>query len=273
MNAHAEVCLLDFGGGCEIPPPKLKECWKIAQASTRQLCKFLEHTLQEADEKAQQQRLEKLKRQQDGGSAGAVTHPEPITPYFEQSKSSDVEVDIDVVQIAEVERKAEEAYRQQALDYSRGHIASKVREDKKNDGPSSEQKGKSLLAAMLKSANQADKEETASDNQDSSHMNEQHEPDLANTTATLSDQMDSTTLHNNARRIGDREKKPVSMDLDDDENEEAPTMLKNEFAHVTLTVEERTQENSKTSTANEEAMDFSMAITKKKKKKKAKKKK
>jgi len=275
MNIHSEVCLLDFGGGCEIPPSTLKECWMIAQAATKQLCHFFERTLQEADDEAQQQRLEKLKQQQDETFGGALTHPPPSTPYFEQSKSNNVEVDVDVDHISEVERKAEEAYRQQALDYSRGHVASKVREDKKKEVPSAQRKGKSLLAAMLKSVNQSDKSESMNGIQDSPHQSEEYASALVNPTLKLGEQSQVTTRED-SRKIGEKEKKPAALDTDDDEDEEASTLLKSEFSSVPSKLrEESTSKNPKTDSnpkTNEEAIDFSMAITNKKKKKAKKKK-
>lgn len=270
MNTHFEVCLLDFGGGCEISPSKLKECWKIAQASTKQLCHFLEQTLKEADEKAQQARLDSLKQQQDGMFDSLVTHPPPNTPYFEQLKSSNVEVGVDSDHIVEIERKAEETYRQQALDYTRGHVASKVREDRKMEMGYSQQKGKSLLVAMLKSANQAGKRENADD-----RNIQEHKSSFAHdSTANLGEIITATTPED-SNKITDKGSDPAAPDLDDDEDEEAPTILKSEFTLLTPSSREGTTPKfskpiSKPET-NIEAVDFSMAIKNKKKKSKNKK--
>lgn len=275
MNTHSEVCLLDFGGGCEIPQSKLKECWKTAQTSTKQLCQFLEQTLQEADKKAQQQRLEKLKQRQDGKFASSATSLTPNAPYFEQSKNGDemnVEVDVDVDHIAEVERKAEEAYRQQALDYSRGHVASKVREDNTKERSSSRQTGKSLLAAMLKSVNQVDMAENANELEESSRQqSEEHASDVATPLGKAGKESKVTNREDSSRKIVDEKKKPVTMDLDDDEDEEAPTLLKSEFDTVpSSSTEEKSQKESSPTPmlpTNDEANDLSVAIKKKKKKK------
>ncbi|CAJ1943192.1 unnamed protein product [Cylindrotheca closterium] len=266
MNTHSEVCLLDFGGGCEIPPSKLKECWKIAQTTTKQLCQFLEQTLQDANGKAQQERLEKLKQQQDGKFATSAASLPPNAPYFEQSKIGDemnVEVEVDVDHIAEVEKKAEEAYRQQALDYSRGHVASKVREDSTKE-KSSQQKGKSLIAAMLRSVNQGDKGE-------STRRSEEYASDVAHSVVTGGKQRQVTNREDSCKVV-DKTKNRVAMDLNDDEDEEAPTILQSEF-HSSSREEKAPTEYALTPppNTNDEANDLSMAI--KKKKKKAKKKK
>lgn len=278
MNTHSEVCLLDFGGGCEIPPSKLKDCWRVAQTSTKQLCQFLEQTLQDADEQAQKQRLEKLKQQQDRRLASSATSLPPNTPYFEESKFGDemnVEVDIDVDHIAEAEKKAEEAYRQQALDYSRGHVASRVREDNTQEKSYPNQKGKSLLAAMLKSANQVDKGESGENVEDSPLKSVQQTSSLALPVVKASEHL-KVTNHADPHNVVSKAVAQVAMHLDDDEDEEAPAILKSEFdtlPSLPTTEEDFPKKTAPTPTANsiDEANDLLMAIKKKSKKRKSKK--
>eukprot|EP00979_Chaetoceros_neogracilis_P009100 scaffold2062_cov273-Chaetoceros_neogracile.AAC.15 len=269
MNIHSEVCLLDFGGGCEIPPSKLKECWKIAETSTKHLYQFLEQTLQEADEKAQQQRLEKLKQQQDGEVANSAISPPPNIPYFEQSKDGEemnIEVDgTDADHFAETERKAEEAYRQQALDYSRGHVASKLREDSDKKKSSSQQKGKSLLAAMLKSVNQVSK---PGDTNEVAEISSPVEDKPTSVDLDEAKKVDKQAKQAATSKVYDTKKKSATVDLDDDEEEETPTMLQSEFSMVPIQGEKPTPTTTPDSDAR---TDLSMAIKKKKKKSKKKK--
>ena len=265
MNIHAEVCLLDYGGGCEITPTKLKECCKVAETCVKGLCQMLEQSLKEADEKAQQERLERLQQQQHNSSVGTTSlPPPPNTPYFEQSDNTNMEIEVDNVdtdQISDSQTKAEEAWRRQALDYSQGHVASKVRED--NDGkdrPSAQKKAASLLASMLKSVSQMDV------SADSVEYDNQMVPEKAdaNGNADLSKETKESTAN-------DREgttKGVMTMDTDDDE-EEAPTVLQSEFQSVPSSSEPK-PERKEIPTETED-VDLSMAI--KKKKKKAKKKK
>eukprot|EP00536_Pseudo-nitzschia_multiseries_P017202 jgi/Psemu1/224082/e_gw1.1425.16.1 len=45
MNVHSEICLLDYGGGCELTPNKLRACWKVAETAIKNLCQLLETAL------------------------------------------------------------------------------------------------------------------------------------------------------------------------------------------------------------------------------------
>lgn len=188
MNVHSEVCLLDYGGGCELTPNKLRACWKVAEMAIKDLCRLLETTLTQADEQAQKGRLERLqlqRRQQQqksggGGSADFIAlslPPLPAsvrnqTPYLQEMEDIDnlQVVDsamadaIDSSHIQQAQTEAEEAYRRQALDYSVNHLASSVRDDDdvrrggaggrggtSSSSSMSKQQASSLLAAMLQS--------------------------------------------------------------------------------------------------------------------------
>ena len=163
MNIHSEVCLLDYGGGCELTPLKLKECCKLAELSIKQLCQMLEESLKEADEQARQERLQRLQQQQHEGLRVELPPLADDSPYQHRTDRGDTIMEVaefadgDDSQVKVAQTEAEEFYRQQALDYARGHVAQAVRE---NDDPaksSSSQQVGSLLAAMLKSAKQANR--------------------------------------------------------------------------------------------------------------------
>jgi hypothetical protein len=283
MNIHSEVCLLDYGGGCEIPQSKLKECWKVAEKLMKELCQLLEDTLKDADGKAQKERLERLQQQQHGNLVGNTSLPSPNeTPYFQQTyKTAEMNVELNVSsdQIVQAQTKAEEVYRRQALDYSQGHIASKVREDNPTGNRSSaQQNAASLLEAMLKSAYQ-EESKTNKDDGDNSLPIEQHKTNKVDFSST--DAIKAGL--NNEKSIscdGDLIKK---MDLDDDEEEEeAPVVFQSEFQSVIPDLSQQKKEDTKrrnekkpilTDTPDDDLVDLSMAIKKKKKKSKSKSKK
>ena len=124
MNVHSEVCLLDYGGGCELTPSKLKECWKVAEVAIKDLCQLLETTLTQADEQAQNERLRLLQLQQQVHPSSLPPLPSPSstqnTPFLQQIEDMDVDSNVDETQVQQAQREAEEAYRKQALDYSTG---------------------------------------------------------------------------------------------------------------------------------------------------------
>jgi hypothetical protein len=289
MKPSQEVCLLDYGGGCELTPSKLKECWKIAATSVKELCQLLEGALKEADDQAQKERLQRLQRQQHGDVEGSLPLSSSVenTPYFQQSGDNedfmDIEQAVDSSEIEQAQTEAEEAYRQQALDYSRGHVAQAVREDGNDDRKSSyKQQAGSLLAAMLKSAS---KETTAAPSPLSYQAEPMEEESLNNKVETKAphDKLQvavavgpSSTEQSNATDNGTRD--PVPTKLDSDDEEEGPTVLRSEFESVPkadASSEKQEREPSKgdaTEENEDDIADLSMAIKKKKKKGKSKKK-
>ena len=64
LNAHREICLVDFSGGCEITVDDLRECHRQAVQHVTPLSQSLEQTLEGADQQALQQRLALLQQQQ-----------------------------------------------------------------------------------------------------------------------------------------------------------------------------------------------------------------
>jgi exosome complex RNA-binding protein Rrp42 (RNase PH superfamily) len=260
MNLHAEVCLLDFGGGCELQPTQLKECWQLAEKCIRQLCQLLETSLVEADEKAQRERLHRLQEEQHG-LPPLPANGAPQVPFW--SEDGDMQVDTaspfadtsqEVKNAADkVKDQVQENYRLQALEYNQGHVAAKVKENDKTK--KKKQEGSTLLAAMLQSVKKV------TDATHTQETNEQHdtmqvEPASGETGVTSSEQKDE--FENFAKAA----KEKMNMDLDDEEEEEAPTMLTSEFEAVKTTKPEKAVVN------DEDVDDLAMAIKNKKKKKK-----
>jgi len=157
MNVHSEVCLLDYGGGCELQPDKLRECYKLAASSIQQLCQSLETSLKQADEQALQERLQNLQHRQHPDVVPPPDIPKDVQgiPYYLAADQKDDFMQVEMVndnddQAMQAQNEAEEAYRRQALDYNVGHLTSKVREDDNFKKRQDRQAG-SLLAAMLQS--------------------------------------------------------------------------------------------------------------------------
>jgi exosome complex component RRP45 len=178
MNVHAEVCLLDYGGGCELHPDKLRECWTLAAECIQQLCKSLEVSLEEADGQALQERLSRLQQQQEKQQPNEKLVLPPTVgadnlegvPFFHSVDDKDDlmqidEGDVDADQAASIkaQNEAEEAYRRNALDYNLGHVANKVREDDKKKPKDHQKQASKLLTAMLQSAQGDGKVEAAAD--------------------------------------------------------------------------------------------------------------
>jgi exosome complex component RRP45 len=272
MNIHSEVCLLDFGGGCELQPSQLKKCWKLAETSIHQLCQMLESTLQEADEKAQQERLHRLQQLQDYPNLPPLpADPAPPVPFWFQD--GDLQVDVSSpfadpsqeVQEAEgkVKDQEQEAYRLQALDFTRGHIAARVREDDKKKIP---QEGtNTLLVAMLQAVQTNDVGSGEEGGLDANIVS-RHE---------ISSRSDAEHSSSPASRFQSAAKSPaialpepkqgegaIPVHFDDEDEEELPTILQSEFDAI--------KPSSKPAKAavltDDDVDDLAMAIKNKKKK-------
>jgi exosome complex component RRP45 len=291
MNVHSEMCLLDYGGGCELLPSKLKECWKIAQSAVQELCQLLEVALKEADDQAQKEQLLQLQRQRYGhdfDNGASMKQPEGSTPYFQQTDENDdlmdVEPSVNTNQIQEAEAEAEEAYRAQALDYAQGHFASAVREDNPKDRKASgfQQQAGSLLAAMLKSVS----EETAAATTDSSSKRQSKDQDTpADAKAMATNSEKPPMIVDDAKQVPIGKEKgpdkmpsksnPAPMSMDSDDEEEAPTVLQSEFQPAARAAKPAEQQPPAAPTPAEseaDITDLSMAIKTKKKKSKSKRK-
>merc|ERR1719443_1789405 len=113
------MCCLNFPGGCELQPRQLMTSADLGKRRCVQVCEMLEEALEEADGKAQQDRMERLKAL--NANRLSMTNDAKIV-----SPSSH-----DVCQLPQREddRGEEEEYRLRALDYSSGHFAASVKED------------------------------------------------------------------------------------------------------------------------------------------------
>ena len=299
MNIHSEICLLDYGGGCELTPKKLRECWKVADTAIKKLCKMLEVSLATADEQAQKDRLQRLQMNQNNTLLPGGLPPLPPTtnhrnnhniPFLQQTEHADdnMEIDagVDEAQVQQVHTEAEEAYRQNALDYASGHAPVAVREisdaDRSSGGGrqgSSSSVGKqagSLLAAMLKSIGQAPSAGSTSGGGDGAGSAskavakvEEKPKDTTNTTTST-----RGTRTTNEKASVPESRKLIAMDIDDDdddeEEEEAPMLLASEFGSIQ---KEEDSNEAKVVEAEADIEDLSMAIKSKKTKKKKKSKK
>ena len=143
-NKYGEMCCLDFPGGCELRPRQLMASAKLGKRRCVEICELLEKALEEAEGKAQQERMERLK------TLAAESSRRPSSAVEDAGVASDAEDDMDV----EEDNKEDEEYRLRALDYASGHFAASVKEDKEKK--SANQQGKkdtsSLFHAILRSA-------------------------------------------------------------------------------------------------------------------------
>jgi exosome complex component RRP45 len=277
MNIHSEVCLLDYGGGCELTPDKLKECCKVAEVAVKELCQLLEDTLTKADEQAQAERLRLLQLQTRSADELPPLPPAayaPNIPFLQQLDDHlDVDASVDDTKVQQAKNEAEEAYRKQALDYASGHFATAVREDSDRDHSKNSNKAGSLLAAMLKSVG----EKPATDTFAAMDTTEAASPAPVAVDATNSDNQ-TTKAHSSQQEVtavepapkNTQPKKPTLMDLDDEDEEEVPMVLQSEFESVKNEEEPAKREAE---SAEPDIEDLSMAIKSKKNKKKKPKKK
>ena len=160
MNIHSEVCLLDYGGGCELTPAIMKDCWRCAEASIKDLCRLLEGALENADVEEKKDRLKRLQQlKHHSPFIEASVLPEiQDRPFMQQSEESnpigEVAMEENRDHISRAQTEADETYHQMALDYSIGHAATSVREDKsENNNRKLGDHAGSLMASMLKSVN------------------------------------------------------------------------------------------------------------------------
>jgi exosome complex component RRP45 len=290
MNIHSEVCLLDFGGGCELQPNQLKQCWNLAEKAILQLCQMLEETLGEADTKAQQERLQRL--QASGGTA-LTTYtnnnmmPTDSVPFAKDSIGQDfMEVDTQTdwkdvsadVESAEAQiNEEEEAYRLQALDYAVGHVAAQVKERKKSGGTTNSNKPGSLLAAMLQSAQQSAVCVMASSDtvpaEGSKETVSMGNNGVEKKDISISNDDDDAAqdeFEQFAKKATNAPKKqPIAMDSDDEE--ETTALLTSEFQATPNPDTTKKPVIEINNNNNDDIDDLAMAIKKKKKKTKNKK--
>ena len=137
FNKYGEMCCVDFPGGCELRPRQLTASSNLGKRRCIEICELLETALEEAESKAQQDRMDRLKQmnamRQKSGDTATLSANIPVTDEDEE----------------------DEQYRLRALDYSSGHVAAPVKEDKEKKGSQGKNmKGEtsSLFHAILRSA-------------------------------------------------------------------------------------------------------------------------
>ncbi|KAL7524888.1 hypothetical protein ACHAXR_002031, partial [Thalassiosira sp. AJA248-18] len=218
-NKYGEMCCLDFPGGCELRPRQLMASAKLGKRRCIEICELLETALEEAEGKAQKERLKNL----------AFNNRPLLSNVVEDATSpDDMDVDLPEDQTTDAAaRKEEEEYRLRALDYSTGHFAAPVKEDKDKKSSSSQGRGEtsSLFHAILRSAQSTAIPDVSPtvviDN--SSKSNEQQ--------SKLLDSSKGQT----ARHHGEEKKKKTapttqsSVEIDSDEEEEV-VQLTSEFS-------------------------------------------
>ena len=216
MNVHAEVCLLDFGGGCELKAPQLRQCWKLAETAIVQLCHMLESLLIAADEKANLGRLHRLQQRQNGALPPLPTDATPQVPFWHEDDDGGVQVmDTESLSVTAKNTKEEEEYRLKALDFANGHVAAKVKDVAE---PRKKEESSSLLAAMLKSVQVQDT------NLPAAKISIVHESSVKTEKSSASIQ--SNDARDEFAQFAKKAKKEAALDSDDDE-EETTVMLPN----------------------------------------------
>ena len=173
MNVYKEICFFDVttGYNCELHLHDIQYCYAVAESSEHiaSICQILESSLSDADELDRNQRLLQIKQQQQQQQ---LPLPPPtgviLRPGEDDEEDDDRRMDTETQPIANTEEEEEDlVYRRRALDFTIGHVASKVRENNYEEkGNNSKEHGASkatnkdtsksntLLESMLRSLNQ-----------------------------------------------------------------------------------------------------------------------
>jgi len=161
FNKYGEMCCLDFPGGCELRPRQLMASSKLGKRRCIEICELLETALEEAEGKAQKERMERLKTlNASRPSAGADAEVATASSDIMDVESKPPEED----QTDAAARKEDEEYRLRALDYSSGHFAASVKEDREkklssHQGKNMRGETSSLFNAILRSAQSSGNDE------------------------------------------------------------------------------------------------------------------
>ncbi len=148
----AELCGLDFGGGCELSQRQISSCIDLARTQCCQLSSLLEQSLSTADQVAQQSLLQQVLSNQNNNNNSNYKLSNSETPSFlDTDTSQEIQDDNDQDNDEDGEQ---ERYRIQALEYSSLHQAAKVKENNNEEKNKSTNmsSSNSLMAAMLHSA-------------------------------------------------------------------------------------------------------------------------
>ncbi|KAL7438874.1 hypothetical protein ACHAXM_006727 [Skeletonema potamos] len=289
FNKYGEMCCVDFPGGCELRPRQLTASSNLGKRRCIEICELLETALVEAESKAQQDRMDRLKqvnamRQSLGGDEESTTTMPANIPVTDEDEE-------------------DEQYRLRALDYSSGHIPAPVKEDKVKKGSHGKNmKGEtsSLFHAILRSAQSTSLEKPMDEDKPlavgTNDMSVEKKSTVELVAHTVKPEATNTKKTEPTKPKLQKPKPIQSASLDDSDEEEV-VQLQSEF---TTTEQEPDQEStapmeidsndsptvveqiprskkSKSTTRTEEAEeddvdDLAMAVKKKKKSKKPKKK-
>ncbi len=257
-NKYGEMCCLDFPGGCELRPQQLMSSAKLGKRRCVEICELLETALEEADKKAQKERMERLK------SLNANLR------VVDMAATSSSDMDIESSAFTNEDptdadaRKEDEEYRLRALDYSSGHFAASVKEDKDLKG-SNEGNVRvdttSLFHAILRSAQSSAAAMDTSGNAEtdklvvSNNLRGQQKKEAVEIIAHRGKVVDSLSQNDTARH---QEKIAMtsslqSLAIDSDEEEEV-VQLQMEFTHIKKEKEVSSTEPSAKEMADTDAM-------------------
>lgn len=287
FNKYGEMCSLDFPGGCELKPRQLITCATLGKRKCVELCEILEKSLTEADQKAIEERLSRLKLAGGFGSSSEVALPEisENVPFVERT---DMERDGEMMEVEEeglkdraaaIAAAEEESYRINALDYAQGHIAAKVKEDdtkkvKSSKGPMF---GGSLMAAMLKSAGEStatDEDNTFASDLELKGSSKKSKSVAASTSRTKEADDEFEKLAQEASNTSTTVQRTTVSSMDIDSDEEETTVVQSEFVQM---ADEPVVQQKKSKTKvvkqddDDDVDDLAMAVKSKSKKKKSKK--
>ena len=233
-NKYGEMCCLDFPGGCELRPRQLMSSAKLGKRRCVEICELLETALEEADKKAQKERMDRLKSMNVN------------LRVIDMAATSSSDMDIDVSTLSNEDptdadaRKEDEEYRLRALDYSSGHFAASVKEDKDDKKGSNQGKNvrgdtSSHFHAILRSAqSSAAAMDTSGNGVVSNHGSEQQKKEPAvEIIAHRGKEIVSLSQNNTTRH---QEKSAVTSSLQtlaiDSDEEEEVVQLQTEFSHI-----------------------------------------
>lgn len=268
FNKYGEMCSLDFPGGCELKPRQLITCARLGKRKCVELCEILESSLLDADQKAIEERLERLKMANgfDTTRGTNLNLPE-ISENVPFAERTDLERDSEMMEVDQeglsdknadaIAAAEEESYRILALDYAQGHVAAKVKEDDARSRPRGIQEervkskgpifGGSLMAAMLKSAKDTNNINNKAMGRDdavglelqggkskkslSSRRNKEADDEFACLVAESTKASKDSKVNNNAGANGTVLSSSMALDSDD---EEETTTLQSEFKEKPL---------------------------------------
>jgi hypothetical protein len=153
---HQELCLLDFGGGHELPPDQLLVCLAAASAAVQYLCQELEATLARADNHARRETLERLQQAEQVkvplGVRPKTSLPAPFIDFDDNRGDKGCTCETSKNKTARTEGVDEEEYRVQALDYTKGHQTTSLRKDTEDPDRKTQKAGSLMLASLVQAA-------------------------------------------------------------------------------------------------------------------------